>query len=75
MRAVNLGVTSWIDAAGVVHDRYTAQTPGTVLVTPAIREGSLTLYARFGDVPVVAALIAAAALVVLRERKRARAEE
>jgi apolipoprotein N-acyltransferase len=60
VRAVNLGVTSWIDAAGVVRARRDDQQAGSLLVTPALREGSPTFYARFGDVPVLLALAAAA---------------
>jgi apolipoprotein N-acyltransferase len=51
VRAVNLGVTSWVDAAGVVRAHYEAQAPGTLLVTPAVREPELTFYARWGDAP------------------------
>src|SRR6202044_871093 len=49
VRAVNLGVTSWIDAAGIVRARYAAAAPGTLLVTPTIRDRTPTFYARFGD--------------------------
>lgn len=51
VRAVNLGVTSWIDAAGVVRAEYDGQTPGTLMATPTLREHTPTLYARFGDAP------------------------
>lgn len=71
VRAVNLGVTSWIDAAGVVRARYDAEAPGSLLVAPAIRDGSLTFYARFGDAPLVAVLAAAALASWLRTRRRA----
>jgi apolipoprotein N-acyltransferase len=51
VRAVNLGVTSWVDAAGVVRKTYASQAPGALLVTPAVRERGLTFYARWGDAP------------------------
>ncbi len=57
VRAVNLGVTSWIDAAGVVRARYAKAAPGTLIVTPAIRARSPTFYARFGDAPLYAVLL------------------
>jgi apolipoprotein N-acyltransferase len=56
VRAVNLGVTSWVDAAGVVRARYAERTPGTLLVSPTIREPKLTFYARWGDAPTFALL-------------------
>jgi apolipoprotein N-acyltransferase len=58
VRAVNLGVTSWIDAAGVVRARYDAEAPGTLVATPAIRDDGITVYARFGDVPLALVLVA-----------------
>jgi apolipoprotein N-acyltransferase len=62
VRAVNMGVTSWVDAAGVVRAERAVSEPGTLLATPALREGPLTFYARFGDLPayVLLALTAAA---------------
>ena len=69
VRSVNLGVTSWIDAAGVVRGRYAEQEAGTLLASPALREGPPTLYARFGDKPVFALLAAAALVFAWRSRK------
>ncbi|APR82901.1 Apolipoprotein N-acyltransferase [Minicystis rosea] len=71
VRAVNLGVTSWIDAAGVVRARYEEQKPGSLLVTPTIREGAPTLYARFGDVPLFVLLAAASIAFAVRARRAA----
>jgi apolipoprotein N-acyltransferase len=51
IRAVNLGVSSWVDAAGVVRARHAGVSAGTLLTTPAIREQPLTFYARWGDAP------------------------
>lgn len=71
VRAVNLGETSWIDAAGVVRARYDAQQPGTLMATPALRDGPLTFYARFGDAPALALLALAAIVSSWRARRRA----
>jgi apolipoprotein N-acyltransferase len=70
VRAVNLGATSWIDAAGVVRAQYDSQAPGTLLVTPALRDGGLTFYARFGDAPLFAAIAAAGIVFWWRARRR-----
>jgi apolipoprotein N-acyltransferase len=35
----------------VVRARYAAPAPGTLLVTPAVRDTPPTPYARFGDAP------------------------
>ncbi len=50
VRAVNLGVASWIDAYGRVRVRRDEATPGFIIAEPELREGS-TFYARFGDLP------------------------
>jgi apolipoprotein N-acyltransferase len=69
VRAVNLGVTSWIDAAGVVHARYDEQAPGTLLATPAVRGSTLTFYARWGDAPAYGLLAFASVLSAGRARR------
>lgn len=70
VRAVNFGPTSWVEATGRVRARYASDIPGTLLTEPALLEGS-TLYARFGDAPVLGALVAVfAALVARRVRAR-----
>ena len=71
VRAVNLGVTSWIDAAGVVRARYAAPEAGTLMATPAVRgDEAPTFYARWGDAPAFA-LLAATAVLCARRRRRA----
>jgi len=68
VRAVNLGETTWVDAAGRVRGRYSSDVPGVLRAEPALMERA-TLYARAGDAPlVVASLLASAALVVRRGR-------
>jgi apolipoprotein N-acyltransferase len=69
VRAVNLGVVSWVDAAGVVRARYAGNEAATLEAAPAIRNAGLTLYARLGDTPLRVALGIAAAFFALRARR------
>jgi len=48
VRAVNEGVTSWVDATGLVRARYDAPIAGSLPTRPALLEGK-TIYARLGD--------------------------
>lgn len=66
IRAVNYGVTSWVDASGTTRLRKEQNNPFVVIVHPTIREGELTPYARFGDAPMLAALAALILTSVLR---------
>jgi len=50
VRAVNLGVASWIDPYGRVRVRRDDPGPGFIIAEPELREGT-TFYARFGDWP------------------------
>jgi apolipoprotein N-acyltransferase len=84
VRAVNLGVASWIDARGVVRARDERNTPSVLHATPAIRhaagspaeppsanpEAQLTLYARYGDAPLAALLALACLACAARARAR-----
>ena len=69
VRAVNLGVASWIDAAGVVRARYAGEEASTLQVEPAIRNGGLTAYARLGDAPLRITFGIAAVFFALRARR------
>ena len=69
VRAVNLGVTSWIDAAGIVQARYAGEEAATLLVSPTIRNGGLTAYARLGDAPLRLTFGIAAVFFALRYRR------
>jgi apolipoprotein N-acyltransferase len=76
VRAVNLGTTSWIDAAGIVRAKYDEQRPGTLMTTPALRDDPPTIYARLGDAPLFAAIAAAALFAYVKAKRRnARASE
>jgi apolipoprotein N-acyltransferase len=70
VRAVNMGVMSWIDAAGVVRAQYDAKDAGTLVATPAVRTPTLTFYARWGDAPLYGALGFACALCATRRSER-----
>lgn len=59
VRAVNLGVLSWIDARGIVVARDGSLSASTLLAKPTIRDGALTIYGWLGDAPLVAFLSAA----------------
>ena len=68
VRAVNKGPTSFVDAAGRVRARYDLPMAGTLRVEPALLSGPPTLYARFGDYPLV--LLALASVLVPYATKR-----
>jgi apolipoprotein N-acyltransferase len=70
VRAVNLGVTSWVDATGTVRARYDQQAPAAIVVTPTLRSSSLTVYARLGDGPAYVLLVALTVAFSARERSR-----
>ncbi len=80
VRAVNLGVSSWIDAAGVVRARHDGQpmpdhgAPDVLMATPALRPPALTFYARWGDAPIYA-LFAFATAICARRRRAAAGRE
>ena len=72
VRAVNLGQTTWVDAAGRVRGRYASEAPGLLRAEPALLERE-TLYARAGDAPlVVIAILATLAFAVRRSGPAAR---
>jgi apolipoprotein N-acyltransferase len=70
VRSVNLGVASWVDARGVVRARDDSQAPSTLIASPTLRDGSLTVYGRLGDGP-LAALLAAGVVFFARKARRA----
>ncbi|WP_437590110.1 apolipoprotein N-acyltransferase [Sorangium sp. So ce1000] len=69
VRAVNLGVVSWIDARGVVRSRDESAAPGVTFATPAVRDAPLTLYTRLGDAPMASLLAFASIGCALRARR------
>ncbi len=74
VRAVNLGVASWVDAAGIVRARDARSEASTLQAAPAIRDAGLTLYARVGDTPLRVTFGIAAAFFALCSRRAKKAE-
>ena len=72
VRAVNFGPTSWVDASGRIRARYASDIPGTLLTTPALLDTPATAYARFGDAPLLVALLALCAAAFARARLASR---
>jgi apolipoprotein N-acyltransferase len=70
VRAVNLGPTSWVDAAGRVRMRASADFAGILMTTPALLDSPPTLYTRLGDVPVALSLLVLANIAVWRRVRR-----
>ncbi|MDI1477430.1 apolipoprotein N-acyltransferase [Polyangium sp. y55x31] len=70
VRSVNLGVLSWIDARGVVVARDASTSPSTLVATPTLRDGSLTIYGRFGDKPLAFGFVVAITAFVWRSRRK-----
>ena len=70
VRAVNLGVMTWVDATGTVRARWAESRAQTLIVTPAIDDGSATFFVRFGDWPTLFAMAGLAAWFWRRGRTR-----
>jgi apolipoprotein N-acyltransferase len=68
VRAVNLGPTTWVDAAGVVRGRYDSPLAGALVAKPSLLEWAPTLFDRFGDLPT--ALLLGLSLVVTKSKGR-----
>jgi apolipoprotein N-acyltransferase len=63
VRAVNDGPSTWVDAAGRLRAVRTGAAAGGVLVRPALRAPDRrTPFGRFGDAPLLVALVGAVAL-------------
>jgi apolipoprotein N-acyltransferase len=71
VRAVNFGPTSWVDAAGRVLARLPADRSGLLMTRPALLDGPLTPFARWGEWPLSLVLLAyGIACGVAKRRKR-----
>jgi apolipoprotein N-acyltransferase len=70
VRAVNLGVPSWFDAAGRLRARGSSAFANVLLTEPALLDGPPTLYTRFGDGPWALALLVLANAAVWRAGRR-----
>jgi apolipoprotein N-acyltransferase len=73
LRATNDGITAVIDADGTIIDRIPQFEPGVLTATVEPRTG-LTLYARTGNVPVIAWCGAAALLGLILGRRPQKAQ-
>jgi len=71
VRAVNEGVTSWVDAAGIVRARTDGLSPATVEADASLLESPPTLFDRWGDLPLALGLAASVLFAVRRTRSRA----
>lgn len=56
VRSVNLGVMSWVDDRGIEVLREQSPQASTIIATPVIGNGSLTMYGRFGNTPIASLL-------------------
>ncbi len=74
VRAVNFGVTSWIDATGRVRARYDLAMAGSLPTMPALLEGK-TIFARLGDFSglILLGLFSAATYAGARTKRKRRA--
>jgi apolipoprotein N-acyltransferase len=70
VRAVNLGPTSWVDAAGIVRSRYVGPMAGLLFATPALLEGAPTLYDRLGDIPTALTLFLLTVARIVRSARQ-----
>ncbi|HEX8791798.1 MAG TPA: apolipoprotein N-acyltransferase, partial [Polyangiaceae bacterium] len=66
VRAVNGGVTSWVDATGRVRGRSPSEFAAILEARPAILDTPSTFFARHGDAPWAIALLLLANLAVWR---------
>jgi apolipoprotein N-acyltransferase len=73
VRAVNLGVASWVSASGRVLGRWDSPEPGVLMAEPALSEAGPTPYVRFGDAPTALVLALAAMASAWAARRRASA--
>jgi apolipoprotein N-acyltransferase len=73
VRAVNLGATSWVDAAGIVRMRTVGADPKVLDTHPALLDQPRTLFDRAGDVP-LALLLGATSFFWGRRRREALTE-
>jgi apolipoprotein N-acyltransferase len=67
VRAVNVGAASFVDAAGRVRAENDDETAGSLVVSAALLDDPPTLYAAWGDWPMIA-LCAALALALRRAK-------
>ena len=69
VRSVNLGVMSWVDDRGFELLRDESPKASTMIASPKIGSGALTVYARFGDAPLTGLLAVSICVFGLRQRR------
>jgi apolipoprotein N-acyltransferase len=72
VRAVNVGVPSWFDAAGRLRARGSPDFVGVLETRPALVAAPPTVFARFGDAPWALVALVAANVAVWAEARRGR---
>jgi apolipoprotein N-acyltransferase len=72
VRAVNLGVPAWIDAAGSIRARGSADKESVLFVSPALNDMSPTFYVKAGDIPLLFGILIAVADAFYRRRRASR---
>jgi apolipoprotein N-acyltransferase len=72
VRAVNLGMTSWVDAAGLVRERRDGSAPAVLMAEPALLETPPTPFDRFGDAPLLIFLALTAITLASRASRASR---
>lgn len=75
VRAVNLGVPAWIDAAGVIRGRADDEGPGFLLAQPTLRDAPATPYTRYGDWPAAVLLMLGMGFSWQRAKRSSRSAE
>ena len=73
VRAVNVGPTSFIDAAGRVRASYESAIPSSLVVKVALIDDGPTIYTRFGDWPWLIAFSAIATILATTKANGRRA--
>jgi apolipoprotein N-acyltransferase len=69
VRSVNLGVMSWVDDRGIELLRDESSNASTMIVTPKIGPGLLTVYGRLGDAPLAGLLAVVIGAIAWHERR------
>ena len=71
VRSVNLGVAGWIDASGRVRARSSSDAPSFAVVEPSLRSTPATVYARYGETPMLLFFVLSGVALGWRQQRRA----
>ncbi|HRI68589.1 MAG TPA: apolipoprotein N-acyltransferase [Polyangium sp.] len=75
VRSVNLGVMSWVDDQGREVLRDESSAASTMMTTPQLGNGELTVYGRWGDAPISGLLVVAVGIFAWRGRRNSSNEK